>query len=100
MTAQALSPRLGVVLSTVTAGPPQDFVAIGRLAEAQGFAAVFVNEGRGDALACAQAIATGTTTLTVGTNIATSIFVMRFSPPPPVAPSLSSPAGVCASASA
>ena len=78
MTAQALSPRLGVVLSTVTAGPPQDFVAIGRLAEAQGFAAVFVNEGRGDALACAQAIAAGTTTLTVGTNIANIYFRHAF----------------------
>jgi alkanesulfonate monooxygenase SsuD/methylene tetrahydromethanopterin reductase-like flavin-dependent oxidoreductase (luciferase family) len=66
--------RLGVVLSTVTAGPPQEFVDIGRLAEQHGFEAVFVNEGRGDALACAQAIASGTSVLTVGTNIANIYF--------------------------
>ena len=74
MTAQARSGRLGVVLSTVTAGPPQEFVDIGRLAEQHGFEAVYVNEGRGDALACAQAIASGTSQLTVGTNIANIYF--------------------------
>ena len=74
MTSNARNGRLGVVLSTVTAGPPQEFVDIGRLAEQHGFEAVFVNEGRGDALACAQAIASGTTRLTVGTNIANIYF--------------------------
>jgi alkanesulfonate monooxygenase SsuD/methylene tetrahydromethanopterin reductase-like flavin-dependent oxidoreductase (luciferase family) len=64
------SERLGVVLSTITGGAPADFVALGQLAEAQGFAAVLVSEGRGDALACAQAIAAATTRVTVGTNIA------------------------------
>ncbi|CAN0422442.1 unnamed protein product, partial [Phaeothamnion confervicola] len=78
MTSTALKRRLGVVLSTVTAGPPQEFVDIGRLAEQHGFAAVFVNEGRGDALACAQAIASGTTRLTVGTNIANIYFRHAF----------------------
>lgn len=78
MTSTALKRRLGVVLSTVTAGPPQEFVDIGRLAEQRGFEAVFVNEGRGDALACAQAIASGTTRLTVGTNIANIYFRHAF----------------------
>ncbi len=78
MTSTASNGRLGVVLSTVTAGPPQEFVDIGRLAEQQGFEAVFVNEGRGDALACAQAIASGTTQLTVGTNIANIYFRHAF----------------------
>lgn len=65
---------LGLVLSTVTAGAPQEFVTLGQLAEAHGFEAVFVNEGRGDALACAQAIAAATTRLLVGTNIANIYF--------------------------
>lgn len=78
MTSNARNGRLGVVLSTVTAGPPQEFVDIGRLAEQHGFEAVFVNEGRGDALACAQAIASGTTRLTVGTNIANIYFRHAF----------------------
>ena len=65
---------LGLVLSTVTAGAPQEFVALGQLAEAHGFEAVFVNEGRGDALACAQAIASATTRILVGTNIANVYF--------------------------
>ena len=65
---------LGLVLSTVTAGAPQEFVALGQLAEQHGFEAVFVNEGRGDALACAQAIASATTRILVGTNIANVYF--------------------------
>lgn len=65
---------LGLVLSTVTAGAPQEFVTLGQLAEGHGFEAVFVNEGRGDALACAQAIAAATTRLQVGTNIANIYF--------------------------
>lgn len=66
--------RLGIVLSTVTDGLPQEFVEIGQLAEANGFDSVFVNEGRGDALACAEAIALGTKTINTGTNIANIYF--------------------------
>jgi len=62
--------RLGIVLSTVTDAPPQEFVAIGQLAEAHGYESVFVNEGRGDALACAEAIALGTQRIDSGSNIA------------------------------
>ena len=65
---------LGIVLSTATAAPPQEFVEIGRAAEDKGFDAVFVNEGRGDALACAEAIALGTSRIKVGTNIANIYF--------------------------
>jgi len=68
------NPRLGIVLSTVTDGPPQEFVDIGRLAEEHGYESVFVNEGRGDALACAEAIALGTTRVITGTNIANIYF--------------------------
>ena len=65
---------LGLVLSTVTAGAPREFVELGQLAERHGFESVFVNEGKGDALACAQAIAASTTRLLVGTNIANIYF--------------------------
>ena len=61
---------LGLVLSTATEAPPRELAEIGRLAEDRGFAAVLVNEGRGDALACAQAIAAATQRIQVGTNIA------------------------------
>lgn len=61
---------LGLVLSTATEAPPRELAEIGRLAEDRGFAAVLVNEGRGDALACAQAIAAATRRIQVGTNIA------------------------------
>ena len=62
--------RLGVVLSTATDAPPRELMEIGKLAEDHGYAAVLVNEGRGDALACAEAIALATSTIKVGTNIA------------------------------
>lgn len=62
--------ELGLVLSTATEAPPRELAAIGRFAEERGFAAVLVNEGRGDALACAQAIAAATERIQVGTNIA------------------------------
>ena len=62
--------RLGIVLSTATDAPPRELMAIGKLAEDHGYAAVLVNEGRGDALACAEAIALATDTIQVGTNIA------------------------------
>ena len=65
---------LGLVLSTVTNGAAREFVDIGQLAERHGLDAVFVNEGKGDALACAQAIAAVTTRLLVGTNIANLYF--------------------------
>lgn len=65
---------VGVVLSTVTDAPPAELVEIAQLAESQGFSSVYVNEGRGDSLACAEAIALGTSTLKVGTNIANIYF--------------------------
>lgn len=65
---------LGVVLSTSTAAPLKEYVRLGQLAEAQGFDAVLVNEGRGDALACAEAIALSTSRITAGTNIARIYF--------------------------
>ncbi len=66
--------RLGVVLSTATEAPLKEFIELGRLAEEQGFAAILVNEGRGDALACAEAIAMQTSRIQVGTNIANIYF--------------------------
>ena len=66
--------RFGVVLSTATAGSPQEFIDIGKMAEDQGYEAVLVNEGRGDALACAEAIAMATSRIKVGTNIANIYF--------------------------
>ena len=64
------SDPIGLVLSTATEAPPRELAQIGRLAEEHGFAAVLVNEGRGDALACAQGIAAATQRIRVGTNIA------------------------------
>ena len=66
--------RLGIVLSTATEAPPKEFIDIGKQAEDRGFTAVLVNEGRGDALASAQAIAMTTSRITVGTNIANIYF--------------------------
>lgn len=66
--------QLGIVLSTVTDAPPRELVEIAQLAEARGYAAVLVNEGRGDALAMSQAIAAQTSRLTVGSNIANIYF--------------------------
>lgn len=66
--------RLGLVLSTVTEAPPLEFVEIGRLLEEHGYESVLVNEGRGDALACSQAIAEGTERIQVGTNIVNIFF--------------------------
>jgi 5,10-methylenetetrahydromethanopterin reductase len=62
--------RLGVVLSTVVEADPREFISIGQLAEEKGFDAMLVNEGGGDALACAEAIALRTSSIQVGTNIA------------------------------
>ena len=66
--------RLGVVLSTVTDGGIDEFVDLGQQAESLGYEQVLVNEGRGDALACAQAIAAATTRIRVGTNIVNIYF--------------------------
>lgn len=66
--------RLGVVLSTATEAPPKEFIELGKLAEDRGFDAMLVNEGRGDALACAEAIALNTSRIKVGTNIANIYF--------------------------
>ncbi|MBI3304427.1 MAG: LLM class flavin-dependent oxidoreductase [Deltaproteobacteria bacterium] len=66
--------HLGIVLSTATEAPPKEFVRLGQLAEEKGFDAILVNEGRGDALACAEAIALGTSRIKVGTNIANIYF--------------------------
>src|SRR4029453_15099519 len=66
--------RLGVVLSTATEAPPKEFVELGKLAEDKGYAAILVNEGRGDALACTEAIALNTSRIKVGTNIANIYF--------------------------
>tara|TARA_R110000787_G_scaffold9353_11_gene32789 strand:+ start:959 stop:1927 length:969 start_codon:yes stop_codon:yes gene_type:complete len=66
--------RLGLVLSTVTDAPPQEFVELGKLAEDRGFDAMLVNEGAGDALANALAIGIATSTIKVGTNIANIYF--------------------------
>ncbi len=65
---------LGIVLSTVVDAGVGSFVELGQLAENHGFAAVLVNEGRGDALACSQAIAENTERIRVGTNIANIYF--------------------------
>ena len=66
--------RLGVVLSTATEAPLKEFVELGKLAEDKGYAAILVNEGRGDALACTEAIALSTSRIQVGTNIANIYF--------------------------
>jgi alkanesulfonate monooxygenase SsuD/methylene tetrahydromethanopterin reductase-like flavin-dependent oxidoreductase (luciferase family) len=66
--------RLGVVLSTSTAAPLKEYVRLGQLAEEYGFEAVLVNEGRGDALACAEAIALATSRIKIGSNVARIYF--------------------------
>ena len=73
MTGHANQP-LGVVLSTVTDAALSELIELGQLAETLGYAAVLVNEGRGDALAASQAIAAATQRIIVGTNIANIYF--------------------------
>ena len=65
---------LGIVLSTVTDSSPAEQIETGVKAEQAGFHAVYINEGRGDALAIAEAIALATKTIQVGTNIANVYF--------------------------
>ena len=66
--------ELGIVLSTVVDAGVSSFVELGKMAEDSGFDAVLVNEGRGDALSCAQAIAERTDSIRIGTNIANIYF--------------------------
>ena len=82
--------RLGVVLSTATEAPAKEFVRLGQVAEEKGFDAILVNEGRGDALACAEAIALGTTRIKVGSALAITrsrarLLVSDFAEPQPPA---------------
>jgi len=65
---------LGIVLSTVTDTSLKELCELGQQAQHAGFSCVYVNEGRGDAIASAMAIAASTTTIKVGTNIANIYF--------------------------
>jgi alkanesulfonate monooxygenase SsuD/methylene tetrahydromethanopterin reductase-like flavin-dependent oxidoreductase (luciferase family) len=65
-------PRIGIALFSYLIGhtPYKDLVALSQLAEEKGFEAVVFPELVNDALACAEAVALGTTRITVGTFIA------------------------------
>jgi len=65
---------VGVVLSTVTDTCLADLVAIAKHAEKCGLESVYINEGRGDAIAICTVIAQNTTTISLGTNIANIYF--------------------------
>ena len=65
---------LGIVLSTVTDSSVQQLVETGIAAEHVGIDAIYINEGRGDALAAVLAIALATEKILVGTNIANIYF--------------------------
>ena len=65
---------LGIVLSTVTDNSVRQLVETGIKAEQAGFDAVYINEGRGDALAAVLATALATEKIQVGTNIANIYF--------------------------
>jgi alkanesulfonate monooxygenase SsuD/methylene tetrahydromethanopterin reductase-like flavin-dependent oxidoreductase (luciferase family) len=66
--------RIAVAFSPLRDAPPEDILAWSRRAEALGFAAVFVPESFNDSLAYAQAVASATTRLHVGTAI-TNIYL-------------------------
>lgn len=68
--------RIGVALVTYLIGhiPYKEAVNLGRMAEEKGFEAVFFTELVNDALACAEAVALGTTRVKVGTFIANVYF--------------------------
>lgn len=66
--------RLGIVFSTVTEAPAQELISLAQQAETAGFDAVYVNEGRGDALANLLAIGLNTEHVMLGTNIANIYF--------------------------
>ena len=68
------SSGLGIVLSTVTDSSISQLVETATKAEAVGIDAVYINEGRGDSLAAAMAIAIATKEITVGTNITNIYF--------------------------
>ena len=74
MSKLASEQSLGVVLSTVTESSLDDLISLSKHAEAAGISTVYVNEGRGDAIASATAIALETKTVGVGTNIANIYF--------------------------
>jgi alkanesulfonate monooxygenase SsuD/methylene tetrahydromethanopterin reductase-like flavin-dependent oxidoreductase (luciferase family) len=65
-------PRIGIALMSYLIGhtPYKDLIALSQLAEEKGFDAVVFPELVNDALACAQAVALGTTRIKVGTGIA------------------------------
>ena len=65
-------PRIGIALLSYLIGytPYKDLIALSQLAEEQGFDAVVFPELVNDALACAEAVALGTTRIKVGTGIA------------------------------
>ncbi|MEM7540780.1 MAG: LLM class flavin-dependent oxidoreductase [Pseudomonadota bacterium] len=65
---------LGIVLSTVTDAHAPELVEVGALAEQHGYGSVYVNEGRGDALATSLAIGLATESISIGTNIANIYF--------------------------
>jgi alkanesulfonate monooxygenase SsuD/methylene tetrahydromethanopterin reductase-like flavin-dependent oxidoreductase (luciferase family) len=64
--------RIGIALLSYLIGhtPSKDLIALSQLAEEKGFDAVVFPELVNDALACAEAVALGTTRITVGTFIA------------------------------
>jgi alkanesulfonate monooxygenase SsuD/methylene tetrahydromethanopterin reductase-like flavin-dependent oxidoreductase (luciferase family) len=61
--------RIAVAFSPLRDAPPDDILAWSRRAEALGFAAVFIPESFNDSLAYAQAVASVTTRVEVGTAI-------------------------------
>ena len=65
---------LGIVLSTVTDSSISDLVETALTAESAGIDAIYINEGRGDSLAAALAIALATSRIEVGTNITNIYF--------------------------
>jgi alkanesulfonate monooxygenase SsuD/methylene tetrahydromethanopterin reductase-like flavin-dependent oxidoreductase (luciferase family) len=62
--------NLGLVLSTINDTSIAEIQETAIVAETLGFKSIYVNEGKSDALACVQSIASVTTRITVGTNIA------------------------------
>src|SRR5215471_10687849 len=61
--------RIAVAFSPLRDAPPADILAWSRRAEALGFCGVFIPESFNDSLAYAQAVASATTRVPVGTAI-------------------------------